>query len=65
MKPLVTMKSNLPAILKARICRLYQRAKKGDEQALYVLENIGIKGNKLVVLRKIEEMMKEESVKVS
>lgn len=48
----------MTTLLKARICRLYQKAKKGDEQAFYSLANIGIKGNKLVVLRTIEEMMK-------
>lgn len=54
----------MTTLLKARICRLYQKAKKGDEQAFYSLANIGIKGNKLVVLRKIEEMMKKEEPKV-
>jgi hypothetical protein len=51
---------SMTTLLKARICRLYQQAKKGDERAFYSLANIGIKGNKLVVLRKIEEMMKSQ-----
>lgn len=51
-------------IMKARICRLYQKAKKGDPQAFYSLENIGIKGNKLEVLRKIEEIVKDQDRQV-
>lgn len=54
----------MTAIMIARICRLYQKAKRGDERAFYSLANIGIKGNKLVVLRTIEEMMKETESKV-
>lgn len=54
----------MTTLLKARICRLYQKAKRGDERAYYCLENIGLKGNKVEVLRKIEEMMKEEESKV-
>lgn len=54
----------MTTLLRARICRLYQKAKSGDNQAFYSLANIGIKGNKLVVLRKIEEMMKDKNRQV-
>lgn len=54
----------MTAIMKARICRLYQKAKKGDEQAFYSLANIGIKGNKVVVLRQIEDMIKNQDRQV-
>ena len=54
----------MTTVIKARICRLYQKAKKGDEQAFYSLSNIGIKGNKIVVLRTIEEMMKIQDRRV-
>lgn len=50
--------------MKARICRLYQKAKKGDQQAFYCLENIGIRGNKVEVLRKIEEIVKDQNRQV-
>ena len=54
----------MTAIMIARICRLYQKAKKGDIQAYYCLENIGIKGNKVEVLRKVEDMVKDHARKV-
>ena len=55
---------SMTAIMIARICRLYQKAKKGDIQAYYCLENIGIKGNKVEVLRKVEDMVKDHARKV-
>lgn len=54
----------MTAITIARMCRLYQLVKKGDQDALYSLENIGLKGNKLQVLRKIEDIVKQQKVKV-
>lgn len=48
----------------ARLCRLYQKAKLGDERAYYCLENIGIKGNKLEVLRKVEDLVKTNDRRV-
>jgi hypothetical protein len=50
----------MTAIMIARMCRLYQKAKKGDKQALYCLENIGLKGNRVEVLRKVEQIVKEQ-----
>ena len=49
----------------ARLCRLYQQAKKGNEDALYSIGNIGIRGNKVEVLRKIEDLVKNQGRKVS
>lgn len=54
----------MTTIMKARICRLYQKAKKGDQQAFYCLGNIGIRGNKVEVLRKIEEIVKDQNRQV-
>lgn len=54
----------MTAITIARLCRLYQKAKMGDETAYYSLENIGVRGNKLEVLRKVEEIVKNQDKKV-
>jgi hypothetical protein len=54
----------MTVITLARLCRLYQKAKKGDEQAYYCLENIGVRGNKLEMLRKVEELVKNQDKKV-
>ena len=51
----------MTTITMARLCRLYQQAKKGNEIALYSLKNIGLNGNKVEVLRTIEEMVKRQS----
>ena len=59
-KKLVQERLSMTAIMIARICRLYQKAKRGDKQALYCLENIGLKGNKVEVLRTIEEIVKSQ-----
>lgn len=50
----------MTVITLARLCRLYQQVKKGDEKALYSIENIGIRGSKVEVLRKIEELVKNQ-----
>jgi hypothetical protein len=49
----------MTAITIARLCRLYQKVKHGDKTALYSLENLGMKGNRVEVLRNIEEMVKQ------
>lgn len=51
----------MTTITMARLCRLYQQAKKGNEIAFYSLKNIGLNGNKVEVLRTIEEMVKRQS----
>lgn len=43
----------------ARLCRLYQKVKKGSDSALYSLKNMGLKGNKLEVLRQVELILKK------
>ena len=56
-------KSSMTAITIARLCRLYQKIKQGDQVALYSLENMGLKGNRVEVLRNIEEMVKNQLAK--
>jgi hypothetical protein len=42
----------------ARICRLYQKLKQGDKNAKNALEKIGLHGNKVMVMRAIESLVK-------